>query len=93
MQPHEPTHRDREIFQSACMLCRESGYAKRPVRLLGIGLSGWEPESHRQPELFGESPHVEREERLYTTLDQVSARFGKGTVRFGLQSNKPPTGP
>lgn len=84
----EPTSSDHTIFQTAWTLYEESGYAGRAVRLIGIGLSGWEIEGHRQLGLFAEIRDRQREQALYAVLDKAAARFGKGALRLGLQRSK-----
>jgi hypothetical protein len=56
------------------------------VRLIGLGLSGWEPAA-MQPDLFAadEAPESHpREDRLHETLDAIRTKFGNGTIQRGL---------
>jgi DNA polymerase-4 len=80
----EATAADREIFRNAWSLYQSSGHAGRPVRLIGVGLSDWEPVGPRQADLFADPAHQERERRLYAALDRVGERFGRGKLGFGL---------
>ena len=80
----QATAADREIFRHAWSLYRSSGHVGRPVRLIGVGLSEWEPPGPRQADLFTDPEHQERERRLYAALDRVGERFGRGKLGFGL---------
>jgi DNA polymerase-4 len=81
-----PTENDTEIFRSAWELFQAEPWTGKPVRLIGLGISGWERQAV-QPDLFAdeETPgaHV-REDRLHETLDAIRSRFGKGTIQRGL---------
>jgi DNA polymerase-4 len=81
-----PTENDMEIFQAAWGLFQAEPWTGRPVRLIGLGLSGWEPAAV-QPDLFAadEAPDSHpREDRLHETLDAIRTKFGKGTIQRGL---------
>ncbi|MET0081099.1 MAG: hypothetical protein ABW119_21790, partial [Candidatus Thiodiazotropha lotti] len=83
-----PTSADQEIFKTAWELYRNEPWDDQPVRLIGLGISGWDgaiDKLERQPDLFGDpAPHTEvRQDRLYQTLDEVSGKFGKHAIRLG----------
>ncbi len=83
-----PTSADQEIFKTAWELYRKGAWENQPVRLIGVGISGWDEavdEEQRQADLFGD-PQVEtdaRQDRLYKTLDEVSGKFGRQAIRLG----------
>jgi DNA polymerase IV len=89
-----PTSADQTIFRQAWEGYQGESWQGRPVRLIGLGLSGWESGATSLPlqgELFTDEtnpPSDEREERLYQTLDEVSDKFGRSSVGFGLQRKK-----
>ncbi|MCG8027273.1 MAG: DNA polymerase IV [Candidatus Thiodiazotropha taylori] len=83
-----PTSADQEIFNNAWELYRNETWDDQPVRLIGLGISGWDgadDEPERQPDLFGDPAPVsdERQDRLYQTLDEVSGKFGRHAIRLG----------
>ncbi|RLW54520.1 MAG: DNA polymerase IV [gamma proteobacterium symbiont of Stewartia floridana] len=83
-----PTSADQEIFNIAWELYRNESWDDQPVRLIGLGISGWDgadDEPERQPDLFGDPAPVsdERQDRLYQTLDEVSGKFGRHAIRLG----------
>src|SRR3989344_8573414 len=52
-------------------------------RQTGVALFKLVPETNSQMDLFGASLAIERLSRLYTQLDDLSARYGKHTVFLG----------
>src|SRR5581483_1882839 len=74
------------IYQAALELLAKAAPPK-PLRLTGVSLSDFsEP---WQPELF--SPAGQRRSRLNQTLDRISEKFGEGTVKPAVLSDRPET--
>ncbi|NEV60801.1 DNA polymerase IV [Thiorhodococcus minor] len=87
-----PTASDVEIFDAAWTLFRFEPWAGRPVRLIGLGISGWDgADAGRQLDLFETAaPEPPRErERLDTTLDAIRDKFGAGRIQRGLPRRSP----
>ncbi len=80
------TDRTKEIFDVAEKLFNENYQSGRNVRLLGVGISGFEEKSHGQLSLF-EAPE-EKHERLDRIQDLLTDRFGKRIV-YRAESIKP----
>lgn len=82
-----PTANDLEMFRSAWSLYESGPWTDRPVRLIGLGLSGWETDTGVQLDLFGAEPPGPQpeQERLDATLDAIRDRFGRGTIQRGLK--------
>jgi DNA polymerase-4 len=80
------TASDSEIFRAGWALFESERWAGKPVRLVGLGLSGWEEETRVQADLFGsEAPQLHpQDERLDETLDAIRRKFGKGYLQRGL---------
>ena len=82
-----PTDLDLELFRVAWALYQGESWVGRPVRLIGIGISGWDqPRAGVQQDLFDANP-AERgpaRERLDATLDAIQDRFGRGAIQRGL---------
>ncbi|MBK5969305.1 MULTISPECIES: DNA polymerase IV [Thiorhodovibrio] len=85
-----PTADEQEIYQIAwSLLAAEAVWIGRPVRLIGLGLSGWSPPSTRkQLDLFdtleiGEKP---ADNPLTETLDAIRHRFGAEAIQRGLNT-------
>lgn len=78
--PH-PTHHDNTIYEAALDLFSKAWPKGRPVRLLGVGVSGFEGGTY-QPGLWDAPPPVE-DTRLESVLDHLRDRFGERIVRRG----------
>lgn len=74
------------IFQTAWSLLEAQPWSGRPVRLVGVGLSGWDAREGGQPDLFGDrvSEPVSTDQRLDETLDAIRRKFGKRYLQRGL---------
>ena len=88
-----PTSADQEIFRQAWELYRAEHWEDRAVRLIGLGIGGWESDlspAMNQGDLFDEmeSENDSKQARLYETLDAVSEKFGRKSVRLGIRRRK-----
>jgi DNA polymerase-4/DNA polymerase V len=52
-----------------------------PYRLTGVVLAGLMPENRVQFSLFDDTARIEKMAKIYHTVDELSARFGKHTVQ------------
>ncbi len=77
------TNGDGEIFRTAWELYRNSGFVGRPVRLIGVGISGW-TSADAQDDLFADSRKQAKDNRLYDTLDRISEKYGEGKLSLGM---------
>jgi DNA polymerase-4 len=80
------TASDVDLFRAACSLFEAEPWTGKPVRLIGLGLSGWEGDDGVQGDLFGTEapePHPQ-DQRLDETLDAIRRKFGKGYLQRGL---------
>ncbi len=82
------TNGDGEIFRNAWELYRTSEFVERPVRLIGVGISGW-TSADAQTDLFSDSGKESRANRIYDTLDRVSERYGEGKLSLGMGRKGP----
>ena len=81
-----PTANDLEFFRTAWALFQAESWAGKPVRLIGLGISGWKADAGVQQDLFdtiAPEPHSERD-HLDRTLDAIRDKFGRGTIQRGL---------
>jgi DNA polymerase-4 len=82
-----PTASDVEIFRAAWSLFQSEPWEGRPVRLIGLGISGWdEADAGVQQDLFDtQVPELHPDqERLDETLDAIRNRFGRAMIQRGL---------
>jgi len=78
-----PTHDQRVILREAWALFLHGKLPRKPVRLIGVGISGWQQDDSMQVDLFEQPELRERDERLLATLDRAADRFGKGILQLG----------
>jgi DNA polymerase-4 len=76
----EPVDQDRVIFVAACELFNKYWTPGKPVRLLGVGVSGL---TSRAVQLSLWETENERERRLLKALDDLHERFGRDSVQRG----------
>jgi DNA polymerase-4 len=104
-----PTHDERVLLREAwdlflrgdlgnCVLrcstsCIHAVVPRRPVRLIGVGVSNWQDAGAEpvQADLFDQPQERKRDKRLLETLDRVTERFGKGVLQLGCaaRADKP----
>jgi DNA polymerase-4 len=87
-----PTADEQEVFRTAwAMLAIEAAWAGRPVRLIGVGLSGWsDTTADRQLDLFAttEAERNRADNSLTQTLDAIRHRFGAEAIQRGLGTHR-----
>ena len=79
---------DHRIFVSAAM--QATGELFRPgfaYKKAGVVITKLIAEADRTPSLFSDVAAEQRNERLSTALDSLSAAYGRGIVRFGVQGD------
>ena len=79
-----PTNDQREIIKMAWQLFLDGNLPKKPVRLIGVGISSWEEDKPAQADLFDQPEQREDTQRLLKTIDAVSEKFGKSMLQVGL---------
>ena len=77
-----PTQHDDTIYEAALDLFEKTWTAGKPVRLLGVGVSGFDGEDGHQIGLW-DAPLPEEDKRLESILDDLKDRFGDRIVRRG----------
>lgn len=82
-----PSQDDRTLFATAWSLYENAHLPRKPVRLIGLGISELGPPQAVQQDLFDGGPNraldSARDRNLNATLDRVNARFGPGALRRG----------
>jgi len=72
------TNQDNEIYDAACDLLAQAWPRGKPVRLIGVGVSGLGPPAQQLG--LWETPS-EKGQRLQEALDEVRERFGRGAIK------------
>jgi len=93
-----PTSQTEQIWQTAKqLLLKQSRAQPEPVRLLGVGVSGFRDETVQQGDLFAENdtqgpgPGAGSENRhaqLDRISDEINQRFGKAKIHRGRAKNE-----
>ncbi|AKH19468.1 DNA polymerase IV [Sedimenticola thiotaurini] len=83
-----PGNADATLFRVAWELFQSSAFVRRPVRLIGLGVSDWSDGAHTNLDLFDAVEDDERQERLYSMLDKATERFGNGKLSLGAPLGK-----
>lgn len=78
----QPTRHDETIITAALDLFDKVWTAGQPVRLIGVGVSGFREESE-QLGLWEASSQSQERVKLEATLDHLRERFGEGIIRRG----------
>jgi DNA polymerase-4 len=78
-----PAHDERVILREAWRLLRHGDLPVKPVRLIGVGIRRWAQAPSAQEDLFSPAQQRDRDERVLATIDQATARFGKGALQLG----------
>ena len=78
------------MLRAAWNLFQAEPWGEKPVRLIGLGISGWKDEGGMQADLFGtETPAAHpHDQRLDETLDAIRRKFGKGHAQRGLNRRR-----
>jgi DNA polymerase-4 len=80
--PH-PINQDEQIYRAACDLFDEHYPPGTPVRLIGVGVSGFETGT-TQLSLW-DSPRQEENTDLQSALDDIRHKFGTDAIKRGSQ--------
>jgi DNA polymerase-4 len=78
-----PTNLDSEIHTAAEQLFERTWPPGKRVRLVGVGVSGFEPLAYQLG--LWEAGDAEQDYRLQTTLDELRDRFGDEAIQRGSQ--------
>ncbi len=81
---NHPTDSDTEIYETALILFHQNWPKGRRVRLLGVGVSGFDVHE-AQLELWGkpESPVKKVDSKLQNALDKLRDKFGEDIIQRG----------
>ena len=74
------TDNDSEIFACAERLLRQLWDSDTPVRLIGVGLSGF-AEPSRQLGMFGEEESLANRNEFQSALDRLRDKYGEKSIR------------
>ncbi|HEY8391875.1 MAG TPA: DNA polymerase IV [Capillibacterium sp.] len=76
---YQPTDFEEVIFQTARRLAEENDWGGKPLRLIGVSVSGLTGRESAQEPLFT-APAEQDLRRLHQTLDRIKDRFGESAI-------------
>ena len=76
-----------EVYQAAVILLRELWDGKKPLRLIGLSLTGLDDGSYQQFSLMDQNEKRIREQKADKVMDDIRSRFGRDMVRRGSLIN------
>jgi DNA polymerase-4 len=78
------TNDERDILKTAWQLFQNGDLPKKRVRLIGVGVSGWEDNQPAQADLFDKPKPRQDNQKLLKTIDAVTEKFGQGMLQVGM---------
>jgi DNA polymerase-4 len=83
-----PTCDERDMLKTAWRLFLQGRLPDKPVRLIGIGLSGWAEHRPAQASLFDPPEQQQDTRRLLNTIDAVTEKFGRQMLQLGTSRKR-----
>jgi DNA polymerase-4 len=79
-----PTDDERVLLTTAWPLFTQGDLPDKPVRLIGIGLSGWTKLQAMQTDLFAQPERQVADKKILEAIDTVTKKFGKPILQVGM---------
>jgi len=88
----QPTYLTKDIYKTGVDILEENWNVRRPVRLLGIGISNFDEGYAEQLPLLGFAKEMgehdrEKEENLEKAIDKIRSKFGTDKIKRALIIN------
>ncbi len=80
----EPTQDERVLLGTAQALLEAGTLPRKPVRLIGVGLSHWAELEGAQPDLFEARAQRARDARILGAIDTALEKFGRPILQVGI---------
>jgi DNA polymerase-4 len=80
----EPIDDERIMLETAWSLFNQSDLPDKPVRLIGVSLSGWAKREASQADLFEPAEQRAHDKKILQTIDTVTEKFGKPILQVGM---------
>jgi DNA polymerase-4 len=84
----EPVNDERIMIDTAWSLFNHGDLPAKPVRLIGVGLSGWKKQDVSQADLFESAGQRAQDQKVLETIDTVTQKFGKPILQVGMSRRK-----
>ena len=76
------------MLETAWSLFNHGDLPDKPVRLIGVGLSGWAKQGASQADLFEAPEQRAHDKIILETIDTVTEKFGKPILQVGISRQK-----
>ena len=83
-----PTNDERLMLTTAWSLFTNGDLPDKPVRLIGVGISGWEEQQAAQADLFEPAEQKVHDQKILEAIDTVTEKFGKSILQVGMSRKK-----
>jgi len=80
----EPINDERIMLATAWSLFNKGDLPDKPVRLIGVGLSGWAKPGASQADLFERPEQRAHDKKILEAIDTVTEKFGKPILQVGI---------
>lgn len=79
-----PTNDERLLLTTAWSLFINSDLPDKPVRLIGVGISGWAERNTAQADLFETAEQKVQDQKILEAIDTVEEKFGRRILQVGM---------
>ena len=82
------TNDERIMLKTAWSLFNNGNLPNKPIRLIGVGISGWAKPEAAQPDLFEPAEQQAHDQKILEAIDTVTKKFGKPMLGVGISRKK-----
>ena len=79
---------ERVLLDTAWALFSKGDLPDKAVRLIGIGISGWEEAEQGQADMFESAETNETDQKILETIDKLTDKYGKALLQIGVSKQK-----
>jgi DNA polymerase-4 len=83
-----PTNDERIMLTTAWSLFNNGDLPDKPVRLIGVGISGWTEQTAAQADMFAPAEQKVHDQKILAAIDTVEEKFGKRILQVGMSRKK-----
>ena len=83
-----PTNDERIMLTTAWSLFNNGDLPCKPVRLIGVGISGWTDQDATQADMFAPTEQKIHDQKILAAIDTVEEKFGKRILQVGMPRKK-----
>jgi DNA polymerase-4 len=84
----QPTNKENVIYNAAVNLFHNTWKSGKPVRLIGVGVSGLAPEQLNLWDYQSTAPNIDPDKKLTSVINDLKEKFGDQILHWGEESDK-----